>query len=221
MQHPLIRSSDIGAGAARPCITSSFQAECVVLVHMLHAAPAGHPGAVSRHVPPLSADARVSAMRWRRRWKLNLVNLRAAGAPGRACGRRTPTRAAPATRCSPSSPRSKATTPGSPALRRDQSASRANLQHESSRSRCRPERCSGRSARWQSWTTQDVWAYAKTTTSRCCRCTSWATPASAASPARRCPTTRQSPLGPLAGPEARVRHPHPGEAVATGARSGR
>ena len=70
------------ASAERPCVTSSFQAECVVLVHMLRA--------VRPDIPVLFLDtvhhfSETYAYRDRLAdaWKLNLVNLRAAEpAPG-------------------------------------------------------------------------------------------------------------------------------------------
>jgi phosphoadenosine phosphosulfate reductase len=65
------------AESARPCVTSSFQAECVVLVHMLRARVP--------QVPVLFLDtvhhfAETYAYRdaLTERWGLNLVNLRAA-----------------------------------------------------------------------------------------------------------------------------------------------
>ena len=65
------------AESAQPCVTSSFQAECVVLVHMLRARVP--------HVPVLFLDtvhhfAETYAYRdaLTERWGLNLVNLRAA-----------------------------------------------------------------------------------------------------------------------------------------------
>jgi phosphoadenosine phosphosulfate reductase len=70
------------ATAAAPCVTSSFQAECVVLVHMLRE--------VRPDVPVLFLDTVhhfEETYRYRddiaQRWKLNLVTLRAADpAPG-------------------------------------------------------------------------------------------------------------------------------------------
>jgi phosphoadenosine phosphosulfate reductase len=70
------------ASAEHPCVTSSFQAECVVLVHMLRA--------VRPDIPVLFLDtvhhfSETYAYRDRLAdaWKLNLVNLRAAEpAPG-------------------------------------------------------------------------------------------------------------------------------------------
>ena len=65
------------AAAKTPCVTSSFQAECVVLVHMLHA--------MAPDIPVLFLDTvhhfpQTIAYRDQlsERWKLNLVTLRAA-----------------------------------------------------------------------------------------------------------------------------------------------
>jgi 3'-phosphoadenosine 5'-phosphosulfate sulfotransferase (PAPS reductase)/FAD synthetase len=65
------------ARAKAPCITSSFQAECVVLTHMLLES--------TPHIPVLFLDtvhhfAETYAYRddIAGRWKLNLINLRAA-----------------------------------------------------------------------------------------------------------------------------------------------
>ena len=193
-----------------PCITSSFQAECVVLVHMLRESPAGHPGAVPRHGASL-----------RETYAYRDELARAVGAEPRqpARGRaaaglwqtRAPTPAARATRWSRSSRRSRTTTSGSPALRREQSPSRANLAEvEPFTLPC------GKSIRKVSplarWTTKDVWAYAKAhdipllplyelgyTSIGCEPCTSLPL------------DPVESAIGPLAGPEAGMRDPHPGE----------
>jgi phosphoadenosine phosphosulfate reductase len=73
--HRLI--ADRLAGAGRPCVTSSFQADCVVLLHMIRE--------VDPSIPVLFLDtvhhfAATYAYRDDivRRWQLNLVNLRAA-----------------------------------------------------------------------------------------------------------------------------------------------
>ena len=65
------------AGATRPCVTSSFQAECVVLVHMLRE--------IAPDIPVLFLDTvhhfpQTIAYRDQlaERWGLNLVTLRAA-----------------------------------------------------------------------------------------------------------------------------------------------
>ena len=168
---------------------------------------AGHPGAVPRDVPPFPADARLSR-RDRREVESESDQPEGARAAGRACGRRAPTTAARATRSGRCSARSRATTPGLPGLRRDQSPSRANLQH------VEPFTLkSGKTLRKVSplaeWTTRDVWRYAKAhdipllplyelgySSIGCEPCTSL--PARPVEPA----------IGPLAGPEARMRDPH-------------
>ena len=125
---PSIADARSAATRRRPCITSSFQAECVVLTHMLREVAAGHPGAVPRHVPPLPADARLPrradgavgaepdqparAGAAARLWQTESTEA--------CCARHKVGAAVRGARA--------ATTPGSPALRREQSPSRANLQ---------------------------------------------------------------------------------------------
>ena len=100
------------------------------------------------------------------------------------------------------------------ALRRDQSASRANLQ-EVEPFKLPSGKMIQRVAPIAGWTARDVWKYAKEhdipllplydlgyTSIGCEPCTS--VPLDPDEPA----------LGPLAGPEARMRHPHPGEVAA-------
>jgi phosphoadenosine phosphosulfate reductase len=70
------------AAAAAPCVTSSFQAECVVLVHMLQSMRAGIPvlflDTVHHFAETYAYRDEIAA-----RWGLNLVNLRAEDpAPG-------------------------------------------------------------------------------------------------------------------------------------------
>jgi len=65
------------AAAKTPCVTSSFQAECVVLVHMLRAMAPDIPVLfldTVRHFPQTIAYRDELS----ERWKLNLVTLRAA-----------------------------------------------------------------------------------------------------------------------------------------------
>ena len=146
------------ADANRPCVTSSFQAAGVVLVHMLHE--------VAPDIPVLFLDTFhhfPQTLAYRddivRRWKLNLVTLKAEEpAPGlwqldtRACCQRhkvEPLFAALADHDL-----------WLTGLRRGQSATRAHLQE------IEPFRLpDGRTIRkvnpLASWTTKDVWAYAK------------------------------------------------------------
>jgi phosphoadenosine phosphosulfate reductase len=145
--------------AKAPCLTSSFQAECVVLTHMLRE--------VQPRVPVLFLDtfhhfAETLAYRdeLTAKWDLPLVNLRAreplvglwqAESTDACCARHKV------------GPLFAALEPYDvwfTALRRDQSPSRAHLQHDE------PFRLpSGKTIRRISplaaWTAKDVWAYAK------------------------------------------------------------
>jgi phosphoadenosine phosphosulfate reductase len=145
-------------GAKVPCVTSSFQAECVVLVHLLRE--------LAPDIPVLFLDTFhhfPQTLKYRddlaERWGLNLVNLRAAEPSvglwqqdtKACCGRHKvePLFAALAQH-----------DVWFTGLRRGQSASRAELQE------IEPFRVSGdRTIRKVSplaaWTTKDVWAYAK------------------------------------------------------------
>ena len=147
------------AAAGKPCITSSFQAECVVLVHMLRE--------IRPDIPVLFLDtvhhfAETYAYRdeLAGRWRLNLVNLKAAEPrPGlwqtdtQACCARH--------KVGPLFEALEGYDVWFTALRREQSASRANL------AEIEPFTLpSGNVLRKVSplagWTTKDVWSYAKT-----------------------------------------------------------
>jgi phosphoadenosine phosphosulfate reductase len=146
------------ATAGTPCITSSFQAECVVLVHMLLE--------VEPRIPVLFLDtvhhfAQTYAYRdeLAERWQLNLVNLRAAEpTPGLW---QTDTQACCALhKVGPLFSALEAHDVWFTALRREQSPSRANL------AEVEPFRLpTGKTLRKVSplagWTTKDVWIYAK------------------------------------------------------------
>ena len=141
-----------------PCVTSSFQAECVVLVHMLREIAPDIPVLfleTFHHFPQTLAYRDEIASRW----NLNLVTLRAAEPSvglwkqdtKACCGRHKvePLFAALAQH-----------DVWFTGLRRGQSASRAQLQE------IEPFKVSdGRTIRKVSplaaWTTKDVWAYAK------------------------------------------------------------
>ena len=146
------------ATAQMPCVTSSFQAECVVLVHLLRE--------VQPKIPVLFLDTvhhfeQTLAYRDEiaRRWQLNLVNLRATEpSPGlwqtdtNACCARH--------KVGPLFDALEAYDVWFTGLRRDQSPSRANL------AEVEPFRLpSGKTLRKVSplagWTTKDVWMYAK------------------------------------------------------------
>jgi len=147
------------ATAIRPCITSSFQAECVVLVHMLRE--------VRPDIPVLFLDTVhhfAQTYEYRdaltERWKLNLVNLRATEPrPGlwqtegtSACCARH--------KVGPLFQALEGYDVWFTALRRDQSPSRASL------AEVEPFTLpSGKVLRKISplaaWTTKDVWRYAR------------------------------------------------------------
>jgi phosphoadenosine phosphosulfate reductase len=142
-----------------PCITSSFQAECVVLTHMLRE--------VRPDIPVLFLDtfhhfSQTLAYRdeLSERWRLNLINLRAAtpsvglwqAESTEACCKRH--------KVEPLFSALEGYDMWFTALRRDQSPSRANLKEEepfklpSGKSITRVAPIAG-------WTVKDVWAYAK------------------------------------------------------------
>ena len=146
-------------GALAPCITSSFQAECVVLTHLLRSE--------RPDIPVLFLDtfhhfAETLAYRdeLTRTWDLNLINLRAdeprvglwqAESTEACCARH---------KVGPLFAALEQHDVWFTALRRDQSPSRANLQH------VEPFRLPGgktiqRVSPLAAWTAKDVWAYAK------------------------------------------------------------
>ena len=146
------------ATARTPCITSSFQAECVVLVHMFLE--------IEPRIPVLFLDtvhhfAQTYTYRdeLAERWQLNLVNLRAAEpTPGLW---QTDTQACCALhKVGPLFSALEEYDVWFTGLRRDQSPSRANL------AEVEPFLLpTGKTLRKVSplagWTTRDVWAYAK------------------------------------------------------------
>ena len=151
--------ADALATAKRPCITSSFQAECVVLTHMIRE--------VRRDIPVLFLDtfhhfAQTLAYRDEitQRWGLNLINLRAAtpsvglwqAESTEACCRRH--------KVEPLFSALEGYDTWFTALRRDQSPSRANLQEEEP-FRLPSGKMIARVAPIAAWTARDVWAYAK------------------------------------------------------------
>jgi len=144
--------------AQLPCITSSFQAECVVLTHMLRE--------VRPDVPVLFLDtfhhfAQTLAYRdeLSERWGLNLINLRAQtpsvglwqAESTEACCKRH--------KVEPLFSALEGYDTWFTALRRDQSPSRANLKEVEPFNL--PGRTISRVAPIAGWTARDVWAYAK------------------------------------------------------------
>ena len=146
------------ASAKAPCITSSFQAECVVLTHMLRA--------VQPDIPVLFLDTfhhfpQTLAYRdeLTAKWGLNLINLRAK-APQVGLWEAESTQACCARhKVEPLFSALAGYDTWYTALRRDQSPSRANLQEVEPFSL--PEKTIPRVAPIAGWTVRDVWKYAK------------------------------------------------------------
>jgi len=146
------------ARAKAPCITSSFQAECVVLTHMLlESTPL---------IPVLFLDtvhhfAETYAYRddIAGRWKLNLINLRAAE-PQPGLWRDSTDRCCAVHKVGPLFAALEQYDVWFTALRREQSPTRANLQHVEDF-----KLPSGKTLRKVSplaeWTWPQVWAYVK------------------------------------------------------------
>jgi phosphoadenosine phosphosulfate reductase len=147
------------ADAKAPCITSSFQAECVVLTHMLRD--------TRPDIPVLFLDtfhhfAETLAYRdtMTRDWGLNLINLQApeprvglwqAESTDACCARH---------KVGPLFAALDQYDVWFTALRRDQSPSRANLQHVEP-FRLPSGKVIQRVSPLAAWSVKDVWAYAK------------------------------------------------------------
>ena len=144
--------------ASRPCVTSSFQAECVVLVHMLRE--------IAPDIPVLFLDTvhhfpQTLAYRdeLARRWELNLITLRAAEpSPGlwqqdtkACCGRH---------KVAPLFAALAGYDVWFTGLRRGQSPSRATLP-EVEPFRLSKDQEIRKISPLAAWSTRDVWAYAK------------------------------------------------------------
>jgi phosphoadenosine phosphosulfate reductase len=154
--HGVIRTALTGADA--PCITSSFQAECVVLTHMLRSE--------RPDIPVLFLDTFhhfAETLTYRddltRSWGLNLINLRAeqphvglwqAESTDACCARH---------KVGPLFSALEQYDVWFTALRRDQSPSRAGLQ-EVEPFRLPIGRIIQRVSPLAGWTAKDVWAYA-------------------------------------------------------------
>jgi phosphoadenosine phosphosulfate reductase len=146
------------ASAKAPCITSSFQAECVVLTHLLREVQPDIPVLfldTFHHFPQtLAYRDELSA-----RWGLNLVNLRAttpsvglwqAESTNACCQRH---------KVEPLFSALEGYDAWFTALRRDQSPSRANLGEVEPFNL--PGKTITRVAPLAAWTARDVWKYAK------------------------------------------------------------
>jgi phosphoadenosine phosphosulfate reductase len=154
---PSVVARELEAGGL-PCVTSSFQAECVVLVHMLQRV---RPGLPVLFLDTFHHFAETYAYRDEitERWNLNLINLRAdepqvglwQQSTQACCGRH---------KVEPLFRALQDYDVWFTGLRRDQSQSRANLQE------IEPFALpTGKTLRKVSplatWTTKDVWTYAK------------------------------------------------------------
>ena len=154
---PSIVRRELDAGGL-PCVTSSFQAECVVLVHMLQQIRPGLPVLFLDTVHHF-ADTYAYRDEIASRWNLNLINLRAdepqvglwQQSTQACCGRH---KVEPLFRAL-----------GDydvwfTGLRRDQSPSRANLQ-EVEPFTLPTGKVLRKVSPLAGWTTKDVWTYAK------------------------------------------------------------
>lgn len=146
------------ADATLPCITSSFQAECVVLTHMLREVQPDIPVLfldTFHHFPQtLAYRDELTAT-----WGLNLINLRAK-APQVGLWEAESTQACCARhKVEPLFSALANYDRWYTALRRDQSPSRANLQEVEPFTL--PEKTITRVAPLAGWDARDVWTYAK------------------------------------------------------------
>ena len=147
------------AEAKQPCITSSFQAECMVLTHMLRA--------IRPDIPVLFLDTFhhfAETLKYRDEmtdaWGLNLINLRAAE-PRVGLWEVEGTQACCARhKVGPLFSALEGYDAWFTALRRDQSPSRANLA-EAAPFRLPAGTNIQRIAPLASWTAKDVWGYAR------------------------------------------------------------
>ena len=196
------------ADAKAPCVTSSFQAECVVLVHMLRELAPGIPVLfldTVHHFPQTIAYRDELASRW----GLNLVMLRAAE-PAPDCGSRTQSLLRE-NKVEPLFGALASYDVWFTGLRRAQSASRAALE-EVERSSCR----AGRS--WQGEPPSPAGPPRRSgptrrrTTSHCCHSNLGYTSVGC-EPCTSLPVDRATTVRPLAGTEARVRDSYSGGSI--------
>ena len=147
------------AAAQRPCLTSSFQAECVVLNHMLRELKPDIPVIfleTYHHFPQTLAYRDALAAKW----GLNLINVKAPE-PRLGLWQTAGTQACCAHhKVGPLFAALENYDLWYTALRRDQSPSRANLQ-EVEPFKLPSGKIIQRVAPLASWTTRDVWRYAK------------------------------------------------------------
>jgi phosphoadenosine phosphosulfate reductase len=145
------------ADAQKPCITSSFQAECVVLTHMLRE--------VRPDIPVLFLDTfhhfpQTLAYRDEisQRWGLNLVNLQAK-TPSVGLWQESTNVCCQRHKVEPLFSALEGFDAWFTALRRDQSPSRANLGEVEPFNL--PGKTIARIAPLAAWTARDVWKYAR------------------------------------------------------------
>jgi phosphoadenosine phosphosulfate reductase len=150
--------ADALAGAKAPCITSSFQAECVVLTRMLLES--------KPDIPVLFLDTFhhfAETLKYRDEmtaaWNLNLVNLKAAE-PKIGLWQTSTEQCCAVHKVGPLFSALEQCDVWFTALRRDQSPSRANLQ-EIEPFRLPSGKMIQRVSPLASWTAKDVWKYAK------------------------------------------------------------
>jgi phosphoadenosine phosphosulfate reductase len=154
---PSVVARELEAGGL-PCVTSSFQAECVVLVHMLQRV---RPGLPVLFLDTFHHFAETYAYRDEitARWNLNLINLQAdqpqvglwQESTQACCGRH---------KVEPLFRALQNYDVWFTGLRRDQSPSRANLQ-ELEPFALPDGKTLRKVSPLASWTTKDVWTYAK------------------------------------------------------------
>ena len=149
---------DALARATAPCITSSFQAECMVLTHMLLESKPG--------IPVLFLDTFhhfAETYRYRDEmtaaWGMNLVNLKAAE-PRRGLWQESTEQCCALHKVGPLFAALEQYDVWFTALRREQSPSRANLQ-EIEPFRLPSGKTIQRVSPLASWTARDVWKYSK------------------------------------------------------------
>ena len=146
------------ADAAVPCITSSFQAECVVLMHMVREQRPDVPVLfldTFHHFPQTLAYRDQIA----ERWGLTVINLRAAE-PNVGLWKESTEACCARHKVGPLFSALEGYDTWFTALRRDQSASRANLQQVEP-FRLPSGKSISRVAPLAGWTARDVWKYAK------------------------------------------------------------
>jgi phosphoadenosine phosphosulfate reductase len=154
---PAVIARELEAGGL-PCVTSSFQAECVVLVHMLQQRQPGLP-VLFLDTAHHFADTYAYRDEIARRWNLNLINLRA-DEPSVGLWQQSTQACCARHKVEPLFRALQDYDVWFTGLRRDQSPSRANLQE------VEPFALpTGKALRKVSplagWSTREVWAYAK------------------------------------------------------------